>query len=250
MATKKVMSSLGFMTSEDSAREIDRLLQENPGNTYRKKSIVSSTELVDGERSSIQMITTESLDRDRELVLSKGINVEHYQKNPVVLWNHDWDGLPLGTCQWVKKVSGGLRAKSVFSSRPENHEGPWLPDMVLSLVQQGVVKSVSIGFLPTKIRDITEDEVTTRPELKDCRNVIEEAILLEFSYVPIPANPDALIEAVSKGFSPTNDELALLGIKPVKVKKKPRYDKMLAELIDRIEFDPNRIAEIALGKTR
>src|SRR5205085_6322383 len=75
---------------------------------------------------------------------------------------------------------------------------PWPPDKVLALVQAGMLQGKSIGFLPLKVHAPTDRELEQHG-WRDCGLVIDEWLLLEYACVFLPANQNALVEAVSKG---------------------------------------------------
>jgi hypothetical protein len=66
------------------------------------------------------------------------------------------------------------------------------------MVKAGIVKTGSIGFIPTKFRRPDEEE---RKELGigEYGYLFEEVELIEFSIVPLPANPSAMMEPITKG---------------------------------------------------
>jgi hypothetical protein len=52
----------------------------------------STKDLGDGVLEAV--ITTSSTDRYNEQIVTEGIHTEHYMNNPVVLYGHDYSGLP------------------------------------------------------------------------------------------------------------------------------------------------------------
>src|SRR5205085_9627472 len=89
---------------------------------------------------------------------------------------------------------------------------PWPPDKVLALVQAGMLQGKSIGFLPLKVHAPTDRELEQHG-WRDCGLVIDEWLLLEYACVFLPANQDALVEAVSKGVADLPPEfLRALGV--------------------------------------
>lgn len=198
-----VEGPLGFPVLEQTARDLEALLKMLPSDCgYRKATVMpDSVELESGERSVIGLISTDSVDRDGDVVMPKGVDLTHFQCNPVVTFSHKYDELPVGYSPWQKKIGYGIRAKAKFAERPEDWQGTWLADACLALYQQGILKGFSVGFLPTKIREFTDEETELRPEWKNARCCIEECILLEFAVAPIPVNQNALAEVVSKGIA-------------------------------------------------
>ena len=146
-------------------------------------------------REVVAIISTDSVDRDKEVVLPSGLDKKNYGGNPVVLYGHDWQGLPIGTTRWVKQQGGQLIAKYYISDKTEFARD------VFGLLQDGVLKAHSIGFNVLEASEPTTREIKKRPDWADAKNVIRKWELLEFSVVAIPANPDAIALAVAKGLS-------------------------------------------------
>jgi len=97
----------------------------------------------DGERSVVTYITTLSVDRDDEVVLPDGSDLVDYRKNPVVLWAHNYDKLPLGKEVWIKVDDKGLVSKTIFAKHDE-------ADKVFNYRKEGFPLGRSIGFIPLK----------------------------------------------------------------------------------------------------
>lgn len=124
------------------------------------------------------VISTASPDRDNDVVEVAGWQLENYRKNPVVLWAHDYRALPVGKAIEVGIRDGKLESTMEFA----DHE---FANVVLRLVDGGFLRATSVGFRPSKY------------VLNEDRRGIDftEQELLEFSIVPVPANPEALIVA-------------------------------------------------------
>lgn len=123
--------------------------------------------------------STQSKDRHGEIVLQEGINIENYMKNPIILLSHDYWALPIGKATEVIKTSDKLIIKGVFASAEANP----VAQQVRKLYEAGILKTVSIGFIAKAWEG----------------NVCTESELLELSFVSVPANPDAMDIAKSKG---------------------------------------------------
>lgn len=153
--------------------------------------------VVDGERAVLAVISAGCMDRDQEVLLPKGCDASDYLKNPVVLMGHDAGLMPIGKCVAIERTDDAVMAKTVFATRPEGHEGEWLPDTVFSLFQQGVMRAFSVGFMPMEHREPTPKDMERFGGA--CRRVFSKWKLLEYSVVTIPANQDSVAMAVSKG---------------------------------------------------
>jgi HK97 family phage prohead protease len=160
----------------------------------KKQFLDSELTLDEGSRTVLAIINTDRVDRDNEVVLPSGLVRMNYAGNPVVMWGHDYSSLPIGTTQWVKQDGKSLLAKYRVSDKTQFARDVW------GLLQDGVLRAHSIGFIPIDQSPPTQQEMIDRPELKDCRNIVRKWELLEFSLVAIPCNADALAVAVSKGY--------------------------------------------------
>jgi hypothetical protein len=261
MKKKLAQGPLGFPMPDELARNLEALLKSLPKDkaySYRKaQTLPTAVELVDGERADVSTISTDSIDREHEVVIPKGMNLTYFTKNPVVTFAHKYDELPVGRAAWVKMVGDVLKAKTIYANKPDGWAGPWLPDAVFSMTQQGIIRGKSVGFLPTKVRSPTREELSLKPEWKNAHAVIESSLLLEYAIAPIPVNQDALVEAVSKGVA----DLAILkrlGLSapateaPTRPKRGRPATKAVSSVADleavlkaleRMSFDPARIAE-------
>lgn len=156
----------------------------------------------EGERAVIARITTASVDREGDVVLPSGINARNYKRNPVVLFAHRGDTLPVGRAEGLETATDAITAKVLFAARPKSlpEEQEWIPDTLLDLFQQKVLRGFSIGF------QVPQDgwrEATDRDRKNfgtNARRVITKWELVEFSVAPIPMNQDALAMAVSKSW--------------------------------------------------
>lgn len=229
MRTNKfVESALGVKTSEALARRIDDLLPTLPED-LRRIGRKSSTEVppVVGGRTVTGYVSTRAVDRDGEIVLPEGIELDEYRLNPVVLFGHNVDA-PAGKCLWIKADEVGLVAKSQFPIRPKSYTGTeWLPDFVYSMIEADVLRGFSIGFLPLEAREPTEDELA-QPGGDRLRRVITRALLVEFSIVSVPSNPLSLIDQIGKGWGWEHWGIKVIGkVKPKQSPKpKPEVKKL------------------------
>jgi len=141
--------------------------------------------------------STETVDRQGEVIEASGWDLRNFKKNPVITWAHDYRALPIGRAPKVWVADGQLKNHVEF---PE--EGTYeFADIVRRLVDGGFLKAESVGFIPREWED-GQDE-------KDPRRAYKEQELLEIAIVPVPANPDALITARAKGII-TEEELKLI----------------------------------------
>lgn len=134
-------------------------------------------------------ISTGGVDRMSEVLDPAGADMSNYKKNPVVLWAHDYSLPPIGKALWVKKDGEGILSKVKFASTEFAQE-------IFQLYKEGFMKAFSVGFIPkeTQEHDVKESDRGKKPY-----RTFRKWELLEYSAVPVPANPEALSLAMQKG---------------------------------------------------
>jgi HK97 family phage prohead protease len=136
--------------------------------------------------------STGDIDRCNEVVEPKGWKLDNYQKNPVFLWAHNYSSPPIGKAVRVKKGKDGLDFDIQFATAEEYP----FADTIFKLYQGGYLKSVSVGFIPLEWEDHKWEDGKERP--KPDRTILKQE-LLELSAVSVPANPNALMNALQCG---------------------------------------------------
>ena len=129
-------------------------------------------------------IFANEMSRDGVTVELDGMDFSNYEKNPVVLYAHDYmgrtesGGLPIGrTTRLSRTAEGHIRADFEFLA------GDAFAERVRNAWERGFLRGASIGWRA----------VESRPEGRRIRAVRSE--LLEWSIVAVPADPDALRDA-------------------------------------------------------
>lgn len=145
------------------------------------------------------IISTDSVDRDGEVLMPGGMVSTDFERLGTVLWNHNPDQpiakLVPGS---IRKTERTIEATAEFVPRPDDWEGEWFPDFVSAMVKAGAIRGVSVGFRPLELpRQATQKDIERYGD--GVQRVYRRWELLEFSPVSVPANQDALIVAVSKG---------------------------------------------------
>jgi HK97 family phage prohead protease len=158
----------------------------------------------DDERSVLAMISTTAVDSDGDVLLPSGVDLQDFNKNPVVLFGHDQRQIPVGKASRIQKKAQGILAKVQFAERPPSLPDvqEWPPDTLFDLFKQGILRAFSVGFTVPRggSRKATRKDADRFGEMVE--RVITKWRLKEFSVVPVPANQDALAVAVSKGCIP------------------------------------------------
>ena len=118
--------------------------------------------------------STEAMGRDGMTIKADAWQLDNYRKNPVVLWAHDYSQPPIGRAD-VTQEEGQLIAAVTFD------QGDDLAKNIERKYRTGFLHSVSVGW------ETQENEGAT----------VTKAELLDVSAVPVPGDPDALIQRMS-----------------------------------------------------
>lgn len=133
-------------------------------------------------------ISTGAVDRDGDTINAKGWNLKEFKKNPVVLWAHDPRQPPVARAEntFIDRERMSLRSAAVFPPEDLHPFG----NMVGRMFRGKFLNAVSVGFRPTEFK-LSDDEAREGFFPTD----FKKQTLLEYSAVPIPSNPEALVEA-------------------------------------------------------
>ena len=150
----------------------------------------------DGAKMAVRVIvSTETMDRERDILIAKGCDTRDHRRNPIVLLNHrkDWPGIarcidPDGSYT-LKSYDDRIEATNYFDQSSK------LATQSFRLVESGALRGVSPGFMtvPGQVHKVKGHD--GHPAF-----VYNQWKLVEISHCPIGMNPDALVVAVEKGF--------------------------------------------------
>lgn len=141
------------------------------------------------------VLSDDTVDRYGDIIDAKGWVLTNFKKNPIALFGHS-SSFPIGT--WAnlriegKKLVGTLRLAARGTSARL--------DELISLVEQGILRAVSVGFRPIEWEAIDKEKPYAGQ-----RYLKQE--LLETSLVSVPANPAAL--QVAKSLNISEETLSL-----------------------------------------
>jgi hypothetical protein len=137
------------------------------------------------------VISTSTVDRVGDILLPRGCQTRNYLMNPIVYNSHRYSDLPVGRCTRLEVADDIMVAWTEFAPRPSSlpASSEWLPDTLLSLYQQGVLKGWSVGLNVIAARPPTRAELKEQPTAS---RVITNWELIEYSVASIPMNPEAI----------------------------------------------------------
>lgn len=118
------------------------------------------------------LASTSAIDRQGDSIDQRGWDITNFKLNPVMPWAHDYSALPVAKATSIEVTTKGLEAEFEFAPA----EGNPMAQQVKVLYDQGYLNAVSVGFIPKERKGA----------------IISKAELLEISFVPVPANQEAL----------------------------------------------------------
>ncbi len=139
------------------------------------------------------VISTESKDRHGTVIPLSAWNLDNYNRNGIVAWSHETSGSFMGTPLDPDNILGSGRAwkeDGVLMGEVdfETKETNALADKILRKIDAGTLRAASVGFAARAghwgKRADDEDPDTF---------YFDDVDLMEFSIVPIPSNPEAVI---------------------------------------------------------
>jgi HK97 family phage prohead protease len=140
------------------------------------------------ERTFWAIASTPQLDRAREVVATEAMmeSASRYLANPLITWQHD-AATPIGKAMAVEIRDGATWLQVYLTDKTEAGRNAW------GLVQDGIVKSMSIGFNPYSRSHGPHPDGTPDYEVSGDVLTWKRIDWLETAVVSIPCNPGATI---------------------------------------------------------
>jgi len=130
------------------------------------------------------ILSDESVDRMGDSIKASGWQLDEFKRSPIALYGHDHNQ-PIGVWKNVRVIGKQLRGELKLAKQGTSD----FIDTIRSLIDQGVLKAVSVGFQPLE----------SEPRKSGGFDFIKSA-LHEVSICAVGANPNAM--ALAKAFSP------------------------------------------------
>lgn len=179
---------------------------EAPEDAILWKDVDMAVKAVNMEAREVTIAySTESVDRDGDIIRQRGIDLKAFRKNPVVLFAHGgsrFGGSPEGQlpiARAMKLFRSEDNLKSLAVDRFTEPDLNPLGDTVFRMLtnKPAFLNAASIGFRPVKVERREEDD--SDGSLFWAPTDFIKTEKLEHSIVPVPANPEALQGAKSVG---------------------------------------------------
>lgn len=157
-----------------------------------------------GKNIYTAIASTAALDRDKEVLVPQGVLTENFMKNPVMLFIHNSRQLPVGRALSIDVSAVAVKFEFEFY---DDEVGKNLEKMY----RTGFMNAFSVGFRPKSyipVWDMPNEITSLEVELPDGSKttinfddyperpygIIPQWELLEISPVPVPSNPEALLQ--------------------------------------------------------
>lgn len=201
-----------------------------------KKGIFEVKAIELAERTVRFKISSEVVDRDGDLLIAMGCDFGNFAKNPQFLGFHNYGDYPLG----IPK-NWGIEDNAVYcdvyfptieelsSDKDFASEKAKLVDFTYHCYKTGMLNAVSVGFIPKDVE----------PNKDTGGFIVKKWELLEFSAVTVPANQDAIAQAV-KSFGDENAKGMIDPVERLKI-----VENELAECKKTIKEQEERLAKNA-----
>ncbi|QDT94739.1 hypothetical protein [Gimesia aquarii] len=139
-------------------------------------------------------INTSREDREGDIIVPKGVHLENFSKNPVVLWEHGLGEItrPIAKCQHpdgkiaLSVEEDQITATSYFTDKSLESL------QIFHLIAEGLVRATSVRAVPIK-------SFTRKTSNDGIGIVLEEWELIEWSWGALGVNPDAIARTLNQG---------------------------------------------------
>ena len=169
----------------------DRLKSGSIGNDGIAKEWTTTCKQIGPEedRTLEFCITTDSVDRHGDVVSASAWQTAAFMRNPVVLFAHSYDSLPVGRALNITPLAHSLRSVVQFAPESANP----FAEQVYQMCKGGFLNAASVGFIPLEYEEADREGYFPMD--------IKKAELIEWSIVPVPANAACLIAASAAGIN-------------------------------------------------
>ena len=179
------------------------------------------------------VLSAETPDRVNDVVVQRGWHLENFLQNPVALLSHQQSDMPVGIWKNLRVQGDALLGDLQLAAKGTSR----MADLARGLIEQGILRAVSVGFKPLKAEPI-----------KPRGMKYLEAELLEVSLVSVPAHPRAVMVAKSMGI--TDQEMKLFFTSDAELGNVDGEDAQAEVKSDRYQATRNRAALAVISANR
>lgn len=229
-SSEEILEAGGTEADVKEAEKYREKIKEKLEKETKKECEVKVLKVDDKKKQIRFLVTTDTVDRDGEILTKDGWDIENYKKNNVVLADHIYSIKNVIGKAEIEFTKKGMEAVATFAVK-ENK----LAEFAYKMYKAGFLHAVSVGFRPTK------------GEFKEVGNEqlwhILEKEMLEFSAVAVPANPEALSLA-AKSIKVKKEDLEKVFLKQIEEKE----NEFRHSVREAAEFDQETFRSFTLQK--
>ena len=177
--------------------------------THVSKFIRPEVKILDKATGVISaVVSTESVDRDGDIIRQGYWNLDHFKSHPILLSSHNYRGLTNQIGHWTDMgvKDNKLVGEAQYYLKAGNQEADW----GFVLASKGMA-AFSVGFVP---------DMSKAKQIESNGNLSYEfngQELLEVSQVTVPSNADALQSFKAFGLHPELDQMVTEMLQEIKV---------------------------------
>lgn len=188
-------------------------MADKPQMLHTKAEITKSEE--DGVVDAI-VASTAVLDRQGDIIDQNGWTTKNFMKNPVILWGHNVreERPPIGKAIKVWFEGEGKKRQLMFKAQFDMADQ--FAAEIFRKIKEGFINMVSVGFLPEEWEPIDKNEPSPFSGQR-----FTKQDLLEISFVPVPANPQAAVQIRSLNVEPIEEDKLYPQVKDIVPQEKP-----------------------------
>ena len=157
-----------------------------------KNFVLKRAAMSEGDDRVVFTASTDTVDRYGDVIDQGGWDLAAYQRNPVVLLNHNATSLPIGRGH-VEVVDGSLQVGIEFD------RNDYQAVRIERKAREGYIHAVSVGFNPIEFSPRSELPTDHAHYTEKGGNLFSRSELLEVSVVTIPANSEATARSADVG---------------------------------------------------
>lgn len=178
----------------EAGRENVRAIKADGGAMHFRFATKKPPATLNAESRTVEHLASdESVDRMGDRISVRGWDLSNFQKNPVLLWDHNSSLPPIGRVQRARKGKdeagvASLTTESRFHDAEKNPHA----ELIYRMVADGDLPAVSVGFNPIEIERPKSDEEAKALGVGEYGVYFKRQELLELSVVTIPAHAGAL----------------------------------------------------------
>lgn len=168
---------------------------EKAGKAFKVKVFGGDDVGIEPDRGDyVATICTDTPDDDGEVVQPRLMDLSRFQKVMAVHLDHDIQSLPIGRAKWIKASDHAIVSKYFISqATPETRA-------IDFMLKEGVLHMHSISFIGDKAVTPSASDIAANPSWKGNKVYKGNPLMVEFSVVGQPANPDCDMLAIGKRF--------------------------------------------------